>query len=191
MTNILSPPTVLEILKASFQKVAHFDYAKKFTENEEDIRASIYRYVRNVLDVLDVDLNWRVFLSYSTKEDASSTNLRKPDMVFVRSENDYQIVKVEIFVEMKNWPTLEEIEKDVDRLISLRKRFENDNPILVFLGILDTNFKSENVQDVERKIKTKFKNLEYLHVWLKKHDDLYKGPWYEDEHTDPWRKKLR
>jgi len=188
MTNIFSPATVLEILKASFQKVAHFDYAKKFTENEEDIRASIYRYVRNVLDV---DLNWRVFLSYSTKEDASSTNLHKPDMVFVRSENDYQIVKVEIFVEMKNWPSLEEIENDVRRLIELRKGFENDNPILVFLGILGTSFKSENVQDVERKIKTKFKNPEYLHVWLKKHNDIYEDPWYENEHTDPWRKKLR
>ena len=186
--SILKCSTVLEVLKSLFSKVAHFDYAEKFTENEEDIRASIYRYIRNILDT---DTTWRVFLSYSTKEGVMNPTLYKPDMVFFRNETNYQKVKVEIFVEIKNWPTIDEIQQDVNKLVTLKGHFLEDDPELVFLAILGTNFKEENTEDVELGIQNKFLNETKLHFCLEKHNDLYRGPWNKNKRTDPWREKLR
>ncbi|NIA29996.1 MAG: hypothetical protein GWP06_08815 [Actinobacteria bacterium] len=182
-----SREVVLGILKESFLKTMRIDYAYKYTHNEEDIRASMYRYIR---ETIDMDYTWRVFLSYPTKLDDSGNVRPKPDMIFLRGDEGFKNQKIEIFLEIKNWPTIEQIDIDIKKLIFLKNKFSEDNPSIVFCGMLGKGFSSEGLRKVIDDIGKKYHNEDKLHVHLEKHNELYDGPWDYKKNTDPWREKL-
>lgn len=172
----------LAILKAACNATAHHDYAHKFTENEEDLRACIYHRVRSALDN---DECWRVFLSYSTLHAGPDIAWRKPDLVFLRGQPVHTNVSLEILLELKNWPTLDQIRHDLHKLVQLRARFPKDKPHLVFFGI------GRGLEQLKPSIDAEFEGESDIDVLLYDHDPIYKGPWLADERTDPYRKKLR
>ncbi len=186
--SIYTRATVLEILKASFHQFAHFDYAEKFTDNEEDERASIYRYVRNTLDM---DTSWRMFLSYTTKGNTENPTLYKPDMVFLHSEDNHKTEKVELFVEIKNWPEEEAIINDIGKLLKLKEHFSKYDPDIIFLAILGHNFTDKSIDNIKSEIRKKIQTETSVHLCFEKHDGLFKGPWINERNTDPWRVTLR
>lgn len=178
----------LAVLKAACHATAKLDYAHKFTDNEEDLRACIYHHVRNALDA---DHRWRVFLSFSTLHAGPDTAWRKPDLVFLRGEPVHTNVSLEILVELKNWPSLDQMQYDLNKLIQLRTRFSNDQPDLVFFGIVGTPFRGHDLQEVEASARAGITEQHGVHVWLYDHDSSYQRPWDHTKQTDPYRQKLR
>jgi len=173
----------IAILKAACDAAALKDYASKYTDNEEDLRACIYHHVRNSLDADDC---WRVFLSFSTLRAGTDTSMCKPDLVFLRGQPVHKDLSLEILVELKNWPTLEEIRHDLKKLIELRARFPKKNrPDLVFFGI------GRGLQALEPAVRANLSEQDGIYLWLYDHDQIYKGPWEEDPCPDPYRRKLR
>ncbi len=159
------------------------DYADKFTENEEDLRACIYHHIRTALDH---DERWRVFLSYSTRhplKDPAKAVMRKPDLVFFRGETVHSNVSLEILVELKNWPSREQIESDLTKLKEVAARF-HEKPVMVFFGI-GRGF----TEQVKAELRQKFPKSDGFRIRLYDHDAIYRGPW--EDGTDPYRKKLR
>lgn len=181
---------VLNTLESSFLKTARIDYGYKYTHTEEDIRASIYRYIR---ETLDMDYTWRLFLSYSTKLDSSGRGKPRPDMVFFRGDENLQNQKAEIFVEIKNWPTKDQIERDIKKLFAIKKIYVDDNPDIVFLAIIGptSSFPSDDTKEIKLYFEETFKDKGLVHIFLQKHSDIYKGPWNYDKNNDPWLEKLR
>lgn len=183
----ISRDRAVEILLQACEQAALADYADKFTENEEDLRACIYHHVRAALDH---DKRWRVFLSYSTRHPlkesvpaALRTVMRKPDLVFLRGETVHTNVSLEILVELKNWPSREQIESDLNKLKELAGRF-HERPVMVFFGI-GRSFTDK----LKTELRQKFPEGDGFRILLYDHDAIYRGPW---EHgTDPYRKKLR
>jgi len=189
MIKHLEREEVMESLEKAFRRVGEFDYGRKYTHLEEDLRASLYRYVR---DFLDVDDHWRIFLSYMTGEKDVERN--KPDMIFTFGEPiEHAQHKLEILVEMKNWPrpnTKELIKHDCEKMIKISKLFPESKPDMYFLGIIGDKYTSEKVKKLEDEISEKYNN-ERLHVILLSHRDLYEGPWENKEKTDPWKRLLQ
>ena len=175
---------VLELLRGAFQRLCNHDYARKYTENEEDERASVYHYVRTRLDR---DHLWRVFLSYSTTSTRKGSR-KRPDMVFTRSTPGHKKVFAEIFVEMKNWPSIRQIDADVAKLLFYRHTFADDNPTLVFMGILG---KGADPDAIREKVLQMSGYPKDVHIWIQPHDQIFRGQWDHDRDTDPWRMKLR
>ena len=175
---------VLEFLLEAFQNLCDHDYAFKYTENEEDERASVYHYVRTRLDR---DNLWRVFLSYSTTSTRKGPRQR-PDMVFTQSTPDHKKVSAEIFVEMKNWPSIRQIDADVEKLLFYRQTFADVNPTLVFMGVLG---KGADPDAISKKVLQSHGYPKDVHIWIQPHDQIFRGQWDHDRDTDPWRMKLR
>jgi hypothetical protein len=159
------------------------DYAHKYTENEEDERSCMYRYIRNELDDQEIN-NTRVFLSYSFRIDG---NILKPDIMITSHDNGFKNIKTEAIVEMKNWPNEDSIKKDIKKLINYGKALHSETPALFFVGILGNSF---NNVDVDNFISNSL-NEDSVVVMLRKHSDLYKGPWCNVTKKDPWRAKYR
>jgi hypothetical protein len=178
--------SAIAILKAACDATARRDYAHKFTDNEEDLRACIHRHAR---EKLDADPHWRVFLSFSTPDVGTDHKQLKPDLAFLRSEPLHKNVSLEILVELKNWPKLDQIRSDLQKLIRLRRHFPDDQPDLVFFGIL--RFRGRSRQELEKTIMKGIHKPNWIHVWLHDHDSLYNGPWDSVKRTDPYREKLR
>jgi hypothetical protein len=184
MQMTFSRPLVLRLLEVAFRKAAQHDYANKYTENEEDLRASVYRYLRNELDH---DERWRVFLSYSTRDNDTGVVWRKPDMTLLMGEPKHENLRIEILVEIKNWPTIDAIHRDIEKLIRLRQRFPSDRPDLVFLGIIPPG----SLGSIEEAVLDRLEDRSGIHIWLEHHDKIWRGPWINERKTDPYREKLR
>ena len=177
---------VIECIRSAFRKVAEFDYGYKFTHNEEDIRASLYRYIR---EFLDIDQNWRVFLSYPITK--GTQTLIKPDIIFTKrnDENDWSL---EIIIEMKNWLKRKEvIVKDCTKMENLLKEYVGDSPHLMFLGILRNKKDCKDADDWISWINTKLDKTGSVEIILYPHDNLFCGEWDFENKTDPWLKKFR
>lgn len=173
----ISRESALAILKTACDAAAHEDYAHKYTDNEEDLRACIYHHVR---DALDTDECWRVFLSYSTRRNSTDMSIRKPDLVFLRGQPVHTNPSLEILVELKNWPTIDQIIHDLNKLIELRARFPKECPDLVFFGI------GRCLEGLKEPILASLSERHGIHIFLYPHDGLYQGPW-----PDPYRQKLK
>lgn len=174
---------VLNMLSEAFVIMCH-DYAFKYTDTEEDLRAIVYRFMRGKLDV---DPSWRIFLSYKTYLTPKGRAV-KPDLTFTRSKSKDGPVSVEIFVEMKNWPSVKGVQTDINKLIDLRDAFHSDAPDIIFIAILKKKCKLE---DFKKKLKLPINSVDHPYILIDGHDDLYKGPWDYKKNTDPWRTKLR
>ena len=180
---------VLEVLRAAFLKTTRHDYAHKYIENEEDVRACVFRYVR---ESLDLDPRWRVFLSYSTYDNNQDQNLYKPDMIFLRGEQQHEAISLELLVEVKNWPTYTAVQHDLTKLLQLRRRFGQDQPEVVFFAVVGRSFAPPaQLAEVTSRLQAAVSPHEGVHIWLEHHDLIYKGPWDAVNKTDPYREKLR
>lgn len=180
--------TVLQILEAAFHRCADHDYASGYIINEEDMRACVYRNVRNALDLSE---RWRVFTNLSCfaapgTEDACF----KPDLVFFHLSEDQQSARVEIFAEIKHWPNAQKVEADVEKLAKLRALYMPEHPDVAFFGIMGTSVTES--EDLALDLQRRYPDVR---VWLRPHflesGALYRGPWDDVAKYDPWRKRLR
>lgn len=176
---------VLKIIHDAFNKTVDYEYKNGFCINEEDIRANIYCHVR---EKIKDDKSWRVFLNLTAKtSNQHGAEAYKPDLSFLTlDEND---AKVEIFVEIKHWPSEQQIKCDIDKLDELRKAFRKDDPWLIFTAIMGTDIDTSRISELERKMKARVDKSSHLDVFLKPHN--YSGPWNEKTQFDPWRQRLR
>ena len=181
MKNIIQE--IQNIVENSFNKMCEYDYAYKYTENEEDERAALYRYIRNTQE--KDKLSIRVFLSYSFKIGKKTL---KPDILIASHENNYTNIKTQAIIEMKNWPSRSDIQEDIDKLKKYGEALRDDNPLLYFLAVVGNGF---NNIDIENYIKNELTPGSNIIVKLRKHSELYKGPWCSKSKSDPWRKKYR
>ena len=163
-----------------------FDYAHKHTENEEDERAAMYRYLRNEMDKADLNNKLRVFLSYSFKV---GNQKLKPDILIVSHEDNYNNLKTEAIIEMKNWPTKRAIIADLKKLERYSQTLAPETPSLYFFAIIGYKIKNNDIDTHIKEIQTKIGSN--INIVLRHHGGLYKGPWYKDLNTDPWRYKYR
>lgn len=182
-------PMVIELLRAAFHQAAYHDYRFKYIENEEDLRACVFRHLR---DALDLDPRWRVFLSYSSYNKNQQPNRFKPDMIILCGEQQHAGVRLEILVELKNWPKTASIERDIEKLCRMHRLYAEDNPDIVFFGVVNSSVceKAAIVQK-QNELRDLFPSPISGHVWLEHHDELYRGPWDAVKNTDPYREKMR
>ncbi len=183
--------TVLQILESAFYRAAEQDYAKGYIINEEDVRASVYRYVRNSLDLVPL---WRVFTNLSSfSSPDTEQGFFKPDLVFFHSPGDEYSPRVEIFAEIKHWPDQPKIEADLAKLDKLRKIYQPESPDVAFFAIVGTDIPADDALKLTLALKSKHPDA---HIWLKPHvqpdgSAIYDGPWDLASGLDPWRKRLR
>lgn len=187
----------LRILQAAFYRAAHEDYVKGHVHNEEDIRASTYRHARAAFDLDDT---WRLFtnLSAFSKPDNQRERIRehfRPDMCLFHLPPRARYPRIEIFVEIKHWPTLDEITRDLTKLRNLSREYTPEHPAIAFFAIVGSQFKKRKAKGVEELAAQMEKDYD-AHVWLVPHfgDDespLYKAHWNETQKLDPWRARLR
>ncbi len=182
--------TVLQILESAFYRCAEQDYATGRVINEEDVRASVYRYVRNSLDLVP---QWRVFTNLSSfSSPGTDHGFFKPDLVFFHSPDDEHSPRVEIFAEIKHWPDRPKIEADLAKLAKLHDIYQPEMPDVAFFAIVGTNLPADAALALACDLKRQHPNA---HIWLKPHEQpdgpLYKGPWDRATRLDPWRKRLR
>lgn len=178
---------VVECIRSAFQRVAEFDYGYKFTHNEEDIRASLYRYIR---EFLDVDQNWRVFLSYPITK--GTRTLIKPDLMFTKRGKDDWDWSLEIIIEMKNWLKRKEIiVDDCRKMEDLLNKYSGDLPHLMFLGIMKNRKDYKDAEDWISWIDGKLDKPGSVEIILHPHDKIFRGVWDFENNTDPWLKKFR
>jgi len=186
--SLLKRQDVVKIIHDAINKTADFEYKNGFCINEEDIRANIYCHVREKLKALKADNSWRVFLNLTAKtSNQHGAEAYKPDMSFLTLVgND---ARVEIFVEIKHWPSEQQIKKDIHKLFELRKAFRKDDPWLIFSAIMGTDIDKSRISELERKMKALVDESSHLDVFLKPH--IYSGHWNEKTQWDPWRQRLR
>ena len=177
---------IKEIILSSFNKMCEFDYAQKFTENEEDERAAIYRYIRNDMITNNLDNNLRVFLSYTFRV---GSEILKPDILIVSHEEGFNNLKTEAIIEIKNWPKKAHIIKDINKLIQYRDKLSPEQPDLYFLGVVGYDKGSNDLDSYSKSIQDA--TTHDVTIALRLHDDLYEGPWCSETNTDPWRAKYR
>jgi len=195
MNNYYSREFVLRILELAFLKTAKIDYAFKYTHSEEELRACVYRYLR---DVLDLDERWRAFLSFSVKQDEETDKKHKPDIIILKGEPVHENLSVEIIVEMKNWPDYKHAKHDVGKLLEYRERFkkQNDKPELIFMAIVGEKFYEDEDKKIKDIIFEGRKKYSDVHIWLQYHNSIFCGPWNSEKngnhkHPDPYLEKLR
>jgi len=178
---------IQKIIENSFNKMCEYDYACKYTENEEDERAALYRYIRNIQEQEKDKLsNLRVFLSYSLPVKGEKTKKVRPDILIASHENNYTNIKTQAIIEMKNWPSKSDIQEDINKLKKYGEALQDDNPLLYFLAVVGNGFKNINIENY---IKNELIPDSNIIVKLRKHSELYEGPWCSKYDKDPWRKK--
>jgi hypothetical protein len=186
---------VMKTLEQAFRKAAEQDYAYKLTHTEEDLRAATYRYIRQDMDPFP---DWRFFLSFETRWLASdgSKSLKKPDIACLKTnEDDVWKQSLEIAVEMKNWPSDQQILDDIHALQALQDGATKFNPTgtkkihIVFMAILRQS--SDKPEAVAAWVRKEIPNLENLRLLLHRHQDIYQGPWDREKNDDPWLRLLR
>jgi len=152
--------------------------------HEEDLRASVYGYTREILDMAP---DWRVFCDMTLSKKA------KPDLIFFHSSDDHKKHEaIEILVEIKHWPTERQIKSDIEKLIQLGKRVSPHRPMLVFLAILgnkNKNFRKADLSQLELDYKALYPDVHQ--IWFRPHYGLYCGPWDKKAKRDPWRNCLK
>jgi YD repeat-containing protein len=177
---------VLQILRAAFYRCAESDYAQGHIIGEEDVRASVYRYTR---DALDLAPSWRVFSNLTAFEIAGpDAQSFKPDLTFFHSTDGHSTATVKLLAEIKHWPNTEEIDRDIQKLKRLSRSFIPDAPALAFFAILGTGFKDREVSQLELEYAKRYPDV---CVWFRQHHGLYRGPWDPVSGLDPWRRRLR
>jgi len=129
-----------------------------------------------------------VFLNLTAKtSNQHGAEAYKPDLSFLTLDENY--AKVEIFVEIKHWPSEEQIKTDIDKLRELRNAFRKDDPWLIFAAIMGTDIDISSISELEREMKDIVDESIHLDVFLKPHN--YSGSWNEKTQWDPWRQRLR
>jgi hypothetical protein len=181
-------PTVFQILEAAFHRCADHDYALGYIINEEDMRACVYRNVRNALDLSD---RWRVFTNLSCfAAPGTEEAYFKPDLVMFHSSAGGETARVEILAEIKHWPNAQKVEADVAKLAKLRTLYQPEEPDVAFFGIM-----GKSTSETEAIAAELGKRYAEVKVWLRPHflrsGCLYQGPWDDVAKLDPWRKRLR
>lgn len=187
--------TVLNLVRAAFLQAATIDYRDGHVHCEEDMRACVYRYVRNGLELFP---EWRIFVNLSAF--SGKGGFSKPDMSLFRwpgyhgadSSGEPQL---EIAVEIKHWPNRAQVEQDVEKLMSLHDSFD-EAPNGLFIAVVGTGWDRGSVAEVMEHLSTH----PGVSVMLKptypdgpdvQESYLYRGPWREDCRLDPWRARLR
>ncbi len=194
----LDRAAVLKILESGFYHAAEIDYAQGHIHNEEDVRAATYRHVRAAFDLIP---NWRLLTNVSAFTDCEdSSECFRPDFaVFHRfpdaDKDKVEIATIEIFAEIKHWPSEAKIVSDLEKLVRLREIYTPERPDIAFFAILGHGFNHTKVAALNTQLLQRFQ----ANIWLVPHWDpkwggdgsLYKGPWVEAANLDPWRARLR
>jgi len=177
---------VIDLLRMAFERAAKHDYALGYIINEEDVRASVYRYVRNDLERSPL---WRIFTSATASSMADGEDRSfKPDLaLFYSNDPQHSSVALEILVEVKHWPREEQIRRDINKLVALAKSHPN-HPDTVFFAIVGSGGAR-----LQKKLGEEFKQTR---ICLESHlrDDgteLYTCPWNPETRLNPWQKCLR
>ncbi len=187
---------VLSAVLNAFSQTAKNDYAHKYTDNEEDLRAATYMRLRATLDV---DPHWRAFLDFPFREKRSA-DFQKPDLLIFRSDSPFAEtngVKLELFAEFKSWPKLEEILADIGKLKRYGEALGGD-VALVFAAILKKGMSrlevtealradGSSVNDYMSDYRVIADGATKVYLALYGHDHLYQGPWDNAVDADPWR----
>jgi len=185
--------TVLQILESAFYRAAEVDYRDAHIHNEEDIRSATYRYIRNALDLAP---NWKVLVNPTAFGSCTEAPERfKPDLVIFHWPPGHPHPKVEVFLEIKHWPSRELVEHDLSKLQRLKTYFPDDDPAVAFFAIVGHGFDRASADLLRADMVMNFK----AHVWLVPHwskewgegESLYKGPFWDAAGCDPWRARLR
>ncbi|MFA6176078.1 MAG: hypothetical protein WC765_05840 [Phycisphaerae bacterium] len=182
-------PRALTFLKAAFWRAADKDYAHGHIHNEEDVRASTYRYARNALDR---DPTWRLFTNLSAFSNRANSNAYfRPDISIFHWKPKAPSPRIEIFAEIKHWPNESKIIADLKKLARLREIYTPEHPDIAFFGILGHGFNHISAAKLTVDLRRRFK----ANIWLIAHHGpkgpLYAGPWSEAAKLDPWRARLK
>jgi hypothetical protein len=185
-TRKLNRRCVLQILRDAFNRCVDYDYAWGHILHEEDLRANVYGYTREILDKAP---DWRVFCDLTLPRESA-----KPDLIFFHSSDNHKKHEaIEILVEVKHWPNKKQIRSDIQKLIKLGGKFKSQRspPTLIFIAILGD--KIDDVNDgktgkLEQELGQEFNNPKVkAKIWFRRHRNLYCGPWNESKNRDPWR----
>lgn len=177
--------TVVQLARAAFYRSAEYDYANGYIIQEEDVRASVYRYIRDALDLAPA---WRVFLNLTTSDaDETEAGLYKPDLIFFHSPDNHATATVEMLVEIKHWPSPSRVERDIDKLLKLRQSFTSA-PAIAFFAIVGRDFRDRDAIEIEQEYVARYPGVS---VWFRHHDALYRGPWDHVTRLNPWQRAMR
>lgn len=182
-------PTALKILEAAFYRAAELDYAQGHIHNEEDVRASTYRHARAAFDLVPA---WRLLTNLSAFSNGAKLNeYFRPDITIFHWPPKTPSPRIEIFAEIKHWPSEAKIVTDLKKLVRLRDLYTPERPDVAFFAIVGHGFDHKSAAALTKELRRRFK----ANIWLVAHwglkGSLYSGPWNDAANLDPWRARLK